>query len=74
MCFWNQENSHHQLNQGFSPLSRQMKAYSANGLIGLLRPPHLHVAPPLVISEEELLDGFDRQDKALDTLDEALGF
>jgi len=50
------------------------KAYAANGLIGLLRPPHLHVAPPLVITEEELLDGFDRQDKALYTLDEALGF
>lgn len=50
------------------------KAYTANGLIGLLRPPHLHVAPPLVITEDELLDGFDRQDKALDVLDEALGF
>jgi 4-aminobutyrate--pyruvate transaminase len=50
------------------------KAYTANGLIGLLRPPHLHIAPPLVISEKELLDGFDRQDKALYVLDEALGF
>jgi adenosylmethionine-8-amino-7-oxononanoate aminotransferase len=50
------------------------KAYTANGLIGLLRPPHLHIAPPLVISEEELLDGFSRQDKALYVLDEALGF
>lgn len=50
------------------------KAYTANGLIGLLRPPHMHVAPPLVISEEELRDGFDRQDKALYALDEALGF
>lgn len=50
------------------------KAYTSNGLIGLLRPPHLHVAPPLIISEEELLDGFDRQDKALYALDEALGF
>jgi len=50
------------------------QAYTANGLTGLLRPPHLHIAPPLVITEEELLDGFERQDKALDTLDEALGF
>jgi len=50
------------------------KAYTANGLIGLLRPPHLHIAPPLIISEEELLDGFDRNDKALYVLDEALGF
>jgi hypothetical protein len=51
-----------------------VQAYTANGLIGLLRPPHLHVAPPLIITEDELLDGFDRQDKALDVLDEALGF
>ena len=50
------------------------KAYTANGLIGLMRPPQLHVAPPLIISEDELLDGFDRQDKALDALDDALGF
>ena len=50
------------------------QAYTANGLIGLLRPPHLHIAPPLVISEEELLDGIERQDKALDVLDEAMGF
>lgn len=50
------------------------KAYSANGLIGLLRPPHMHVAPPLVITEDELMDGFDRQDKALYALDDALGF
>lgn len=50
------------------------QAYTANGLIGMARPPHLHVAPPLIISEEELLDGFQRQDLALDTLDEALGF
>ena len=50
------------------------KAYTENGLIGLLRPPHMHVAPPLVITEEELLDGFDRQDQALYALDEGLGF
>ena len=50
------------------------QAYSANGLIGLLRPPHMHVAPPLIITEDELMDGFDRQDKALYALDDALGF
>jgi len=50
------------------------KAYNDNGLIGLLRPPHLHVAPPLNITEDELLDGFERQDKALYALDDALGF
>lgn len=50
------------------------KAYTDNGLIGLLRPPHLHVAPPLCITEDELMEGFERQDKALYALDEALGF
>lgn len=50
------------------------KAYNDNGLLGLLRPPHFHVAPPLTITEDELLDGFERQDKALYALDEALGF
>jgi len=50
------------------------KAFSENGLIGLLRPPQMHVAPPLIITQEELLDGFERQDKALDALDDALGF
>jgi hypothetical protein len=31
-------------------------------------------SPPLIISEEELSDGFDRQDKALYALDDALGY
>jgi hypothetical protein len=52
----------------------QTQAYTENGLMGLLRPPHLHVAPPLIITEDELLDGFERQDKALDVLDDSLGF
>ena len=42
--------------------------------MGLLRPPHLHVAPPLTITEDELMDGFERQDQALYALDDALGF
>jgi len=50
------------------------RAFTENGLIGLVRPPHLHVAPPLIISKEELLDGFARNDKALYELDDALGF
>jgi len=45
------------------------KAMFENGLWGLFRPPLLHCAPPLVINEEELLDGFQRLDKALDSLD-----
>lgn len=50
------------------------KSYADNGLIGLLRPPLLHVAPPLSITEEELIDGFERQNEALYALDDALGF
>jgi hypothetical protein len=43
-------------------------------LVGLLRAPQIHVAPALIITEDELLDGFERHDKALSVLDEALGF
>jgi len=50
------------------------KAYAENGLVGLHRYPHIHCAPPLVITEDELLDGFDRLDRSLTVLDEALGF
>jgi taurine---2-oxoglutarate transaminase len=49
-------------------------AYTENGLMGLLRAPHLHVAPPLTITKDELLDGFDRQDRALHVLDQCLGY
>ena len=50
------------------------KAYQDAGLVGLHRYPHVHCAPPLVITEEELLDGFNRLDQALTVLDDALGF
>ena len=49
------------------------KAFRENGLMGLFRPPMIHIAPPLVISEEELKDGFERQHRALDVLDKELG-
>ena len=62
---------HEPVNQAFMEYK---KAYNEAGLIGLMRPPLLHVAPPLIITEDELLDGLERQDKALDTLDQALGF
>mmetsp|Transcript_74059 Transcript_74059/g.176348 ORF Transcript_74059/g.176348 Transcript_74059/m.176348 type:complete len:560 (-) Transcript_74059:298-1977(-) len=39
------------------------------GLLGLFRPPLLHCAPPLVITEGELVDGFERLDTALSILD-----
>ena len=46
------------------------KAMREEGVYGLLRPPFVHCAPPLVINEEELRDGFARVDRALDVLDE----
>ena len=42
--------------------------------MGLFRPPIIHIAPPLVINEEQLKDGFERQHRALDVLDKALGY
>jgi len=50
------------------------KEFLRQGLVGLHRYPHIHCAPPLSITEEELIDGFERLDRALDVLDEALGF
>lgn len=50
------------------------KAFIDEGLVGLHRFPHVHCAPPLTITEEELIDGFERLDRALNVLDEALGF
>lgn len=50
------------------------KALLAEGIFGFVRPPYLHTAPPLVISEAELREGFDRVDRALVTLDRELGF
>ena len=57
-------------NRAAAPRSRCPK----NGVIGFVRPPLLHCAPPLVITEEELRDGFDRVDRALGVLDCGLGF
>jgi len=45
------------------------KSLRENGLIALFRPPLLHCCPPLVITEEQLRDGFQRLSKALTTLD-----
>lgn len=53
---------------------RYKMAYKANGLIGLHRYPHIHCAPPLIINEDELLDGFDRLDNSLYVLDDSLGY
>jgi len=48
---------------------RFRKAMLDNGLYGLFRPPLLHCAPPLIIQEHELSDGFSRLDESLKELD-----
>lgn len=48
------------------------QAMRENGLFGLFRPPLLHCCPPLVITEEQLLDGFERLSKALTVLDASI--
>jgi taurine---2-oxoglutarate transaminase len=53
---------------------KYQQAYAKNGLVGLHRYPHIHCAPPLIITESELFDGFHRLDRALRVLDESLGF
>jgi taurine--2-oxoglutarate transaminase len=63
-------NSIQEYHQPQSPKIQEFrKAYFDNGLWGLFRPPLLHCAPPLIITEEELRDGFARLDKALSKLD-----
>jgi len=53
-----------------SPKTQEFrKAMFDEGLWGLFRPPLLHCAPPLVINEAELRDGFARLDRALAKLD-----
>jgi adenosylmethionine-8-amino-7-oxononanoate aminotransferase len=54
--------------------TKYKNAYHENGLVGLHRYPHIHCAPPLIISEGEMIDGFQRLDRSLDVLDEALGY
>ena len=44
------------------------------GIYGLVRPPLMHTAPPLVIDETQLRDGFARVDRALHVLDREMGF
>jgi adenosylmethionine-8-amino-7-oxononanoate aminotransferase len=47
------------------------KALDTEGLYGMVRLPFLHCAPPLIISEAELLEGFQGVDRALSALDKA---
>jgi len=48
------------------------RALLDNGIMSLFRPPLLHCCPPLVITEPELRDGFQRLSSALAMLDESL--
>ena len=54
--------------------AKYKQAYQENGLVGLHRYPHIHSAPPLNIEEDQLMDGFDRLDRAISVLDDALGY
>lgn len=58
-----------------APMTPEMakfkKAFNDEGLIGFLRPPQVHCAPPLIISSDELRDGFARLDRALSVLEGA---
>ena len=49
------------------------KALMDEGIYGFVRPGVFHTAPPLVVTHEQLDDGFARVDRALDVLDAALG-
>jgi len=40
-----------------------------NGIFGWVRPPVMHLCPPLIITENELNDAFNRIDDALKILD-----
>merc|ERR1719461_864569 len=62
-----------ELHQGQSPKTQAFRqAMLDNGLWGLFRPPLLHCAPPLIITEAELREGYRRLSLALEKLDAAL--
>jgi adenosylmethionine-8-amino-7-oxononanoate aminotransferase len=62
-----------ELGQPLTPqLANFKKAFNQEGLIGFLRPPQVHCGPPLIISETELRDGFQRLDRALSVLEKEL--
>eukprot|EP00978_Attheya_sp_CCMP212_P013977 scaffold35341_cov52-Attheya_sp.AAC.2 len=70
-CGGNPKLQHHSADEAFE---RYKQAFFDNGLMGLHRYPHIHCAPPLTITEDELVDGFDRLHRALNTLDDELGY
>jgi adenosylmethionine-8-amino-7-oxononanoate aminotransferase len=60
--------------QRMDAYQKYIQAYDDNGLIGLHRYPHIHCAPPLIIQNDELYEGFRRLHHAVLVLDDALGF
>mmetsp|Transcript_77282 Transcript_77282/g.216004 ORF Transcript_77282/g.216004 Transcript_77282/m.216004 type:complete len:531 (+) Transcript_77282:83-1675(+) len=57
----------------FTPAVQTLKqALVRNGIMGMFRPPLLHCTPPLVITEPELRDGFQRVSRSLAELDAVL--
>lgn len=42
-----------------------------NGLVGFVRPPKFHCAPPLIIEPDQLKDGFARAERALEAYDKS---
>jgi len=68
--------SNPKLQHDAAPLAflKYKQSFMENGLAGIHRFPHIHVAPPLNITEEELLDGFIRHNKAISSLNDALGY
>jgi len=45
--------------------------FREQGLSGFVRPPRFHCAPPLVITADELTEGFSRAERALEAYDSA---
>jgi taurine--2-oxoglutarate transaminase len=52
-----------------APMNEVLAAVRARGVWPFAQYNRLHVAPPLVIPEDELLAGLDALDEALDTAD-----
>jgi taurine--2-oxoglutarate transaminase len=62
-----------ELGRPFTPPVQTLKAaLTRNGIMGIFRPPLLHCTPPLVITEDELRDGFRRVSRSLAEMDAAM--
>lgn len=50
------------------------KVFTKVGLAGIHRYPHIHIAPPLIITEAELKKGFNLHSQAIAVLNKELGY